>query len=155
MILIPFQHSIKYIFLQLAPYTALTIAAGYMAYGANVLWLMVYLSFSAVLTWRLITLTTVQYFFTHDMLVICKGVIFKTMESRALWQLKGIEVRHNRFLRLFHISHIHCGLEGPPAGRIRITGVDDATMNKVFGLLNEAIDLHLEMWRNHFQSTTA
>ncbi|OKS88811.1 hypothetical protein RG47T_4289 [Mucilaginibacter polytrichastri] len=49
-----------------------------------------------------------------------------------------------------HISHIECGLEGPPVDRIRIVGVDDGTMAKVFAQLNEAIELNTEIWRNHF-----
>jgi hypothetical protein len=116
---------------------------------------MVYLILSGLLIWRLIALTSVQYFFTHDMLVISKGVIFKTAECRALWQLKGIEVRNNRLLGSLGISHINCGQEGPPADRIRIIGVDNATMTKVFDQLNEAIDIHLEIWRKHFQTAKA
>lgn len=155
MTLISFQHSVKYIFLQLAPYSVFTIAGGYMAWGMNILWYMVYLTLSAILLWRLITLTSVQYYFTHDMLIISKGVIFKKIECRALWQLKGIEIRHNRLLGLLHISHIQFGLQGPPSFRVRITGVDDKTLANVFAQLNEAIENHVEIWRNHFNPKNA
>lgn len=155
MTLISFQHSIKYIYLQLAPYTVLTIASSYMAYSMNILWLLVYLTLSAVLIWRLITLTSVQYFFTPDMLVVSKGVIFKTVECRAIWQLKGTDIRFNRPLRWLHISHIHCGLEGPPADRIRIIGVDNQSMLKILHQLKEGIAANKEMWRNYFQPANA
>ncbi|WDF55901.1 hypothetical protein [Mucilaginibacter sp. KACC 22063] len=151
MTLISFQHSIKYIYLQLAPYVALTIFAGFMASGLNFLWYMALLALSALLSWRLFTLTAIQYFFTHDMLVISRGVIFKTVDSRPLWQLKGLEIRHSRLLTMFHISHIEFGLEGPPSDRIRIIGVDDEIMLKVFEQLNEGIELNIETWRNYFQ----
>ncbi|PAW95087.1 hypothetical protein CKK33_16930 [Mucilaginibacter sp. MD40] len=151
MTLISFQHSVKYIFLQLAPYTILTIVSAYMAWGMNILWYMVYLALSAILIWRLITLTAVQYYFTQDMLVVSKGVIFKTVESRAIWQLKGTDIRYNGPLRWLHVSHIHCGLEGPPADRIRIIGVDNHTMLQVLQQLKEGIAANKEMWRNYFQ----
>lgn len=151
MTLISFQHSVKYIFLQLAPYTVLTIAAGYMAWGMNILWFMVYLTLSAILLWRLIMLTSVQYYFTHDMLIISRGVIFKKVECRAIWQLKGTDIRYNRPLRWLHVTHIHCGLEGPPSDRIRIIGVDNQTMLQVLQQLKEGITANKEMWRNYFQ----
>jgi hypothetical protein len=157
MTLISFQHSIKYIYLQLAPYVALTIAAGYMASGFNFLWLMAYLSLSTLIMFRLITLTSVQYLFTHDMLIISKGIIYKEVYCRPLWQLKGIEVRHNHnwLLHWLHILHIECGLQGPPADRIRIVGVDAQTMLKVFEQLNEGIETNTEIWRNHFQQSNS
>jgi hypothetical protein len=157
MTLISFPHSIKYIYLQLAPYAALTIAAGYMASELNFLWFMAYLSLSALLVWRLITLTSVQYLFTHDMLIISRGIIFKTVDCRPLWQLKGMQVRHNHnfLLHWLHILHIECGLQGPPAERIRIVGVDAGSILKVFEALNEGIDINTEMWRNHFQKASA
>jgi hypothetical protein len=151
MTLISFQHSIKYIYLQLAPYAALTAATGYMACGLSFLWFMAYLVTAALLCWRLIVLTSVQYFFTHDMLVVNSGVIFKEVDCRPLWQLKGMEIRHNRLLRMLHLSHIHFGLEGPTADRIRLVGMDDQTLIKIFAQLNEDIELNTEMWRHHFQ----
>ncbi|QEM07869.1 hypothetical protein DIU31_031820 [Mucilaginibacter rubeus] len=151
MTLISFQHSIKYIYLQLAPYTVLTIASGCMAYSMSILWLMIYLTLSAVLIWRLIALTAVQYFFTPDMLVVSKGVICKTVECRAIWQLKGTDIRFNTPLSWLHVSHIHCGLEGPPADRIRIIGVDNHSMLQVLQQLKEGIAANKEMWRNYFQ----
>ncbi|EHQ30888.1 hypothetical protein [Mucilaginibacter paludis] len=157
MTLISFQHSIKYVYLQLAPYAALTITAAYMATGLNFLWFMAYLGLSALLAWRLIELASVHYFFTHDMLIINRGVIFKTVDCRPLWQLKGIEVRHNHnwLLRILHILHIDYGLQGPPADHIRIVGVDAQTILKVTEALNEGIDTNIEMWRNHFQQESA
>jgi hypothetical protein len=157
MTLISFQHSIKYIFVQLAPYAVLAIAAAYMAAGLNFLWFMAYLSLSGLLVGRFIKLASVQYFFTHDMLIVSRGVIFKTVDCRPLWQLKGMQVRHNHncLLRWLHILHIDCGLQGPPAGRIRIVGVDASSMLKIFEALNEGIDINTEMWRNHFQQASA
>ena len=155
MTLISFQHSIKYIYLQLAPYTLLTISSGYMAFQMNPLWLLAYLTLSAILLWRLITLTSVQYYFTHDMLIISKGIIFKTVECRAIWQLKGTDIRYNTPLRWLHLSHIHCGLEGPPADRIRIIGVDNQTMLQVLQQVREGIAANKEMWRNYFQAQSA
>ncbi len=156
MTLISFPHSIKYIYVQLMPYLLLTIAAGYLASGLNLLWFMAYLASSALLMWRMITLTSVQYLFTHDMLIVSRGVIFKTVACRPLWQLKGMEVRpnHNFLLHWLHILHIDCGLQGPPADRIRIIGVDAHTMLKVFQQLNEGIEINIEIWRNHFQKAS-
>lgn len=156
MILITFQHSIKYIYLKLVPYAVITIVIGFLAYrGLNILWLMAYLASGALLAWRMIALTAEQYFFTHDMLVISKGVIFKSVECRALWQLKGTEVRCNGLMKWLHICHIHCGLEGPPADRVRLTGVDNRTMIQLLYQLKEGIATNTEMWRNHFQPANA
>ena len=155
MVLITFQHSIKYIYAQLAPYVLLTAAAGYLAFGLNPLWFMVYLFMGLVMAWRFIELTCTTYLFTHDMLIVTHGVIFKQIDCRALWQLKGIEVRRNRLLGWLHISHIRCGLEGPPADRITIIGVDDGTMLKVLDQLSEGIRFNTELWRKHFQEACA
>jgi len=155
MVLITFQHSIKYIYAQLAPYLLLTIAAGYQAFHLDFLWFMVYLAMGLVSAWRFIELTSTTYLFTHDMLIVSNGVIFKQVDCRALWQLKGIEIRRNRLLAWLHISHICYGLEGPPADRIRISGVDEGTMRKVLDQLSEGIKLNSEMWREHFQNPVA
>jgi len=53
-------------------------------------------------------------------------------------------------LKWLWVSHIHCGLEGPPADRIRIIGVDNRTMVDVLQVLNEGIGLHIAMWREQF-----
>lgn len=155
MVLITFQHSIKYIYAQIAPYVLLTIVAGYASLHLGILWFMVYLAISLLTAWHFIELTSTTYLFTHDMLIVSRGVIFKNMDCRALWQLSGIEVRRNRLLGWLHVSHVFCGLEGPPADRIRITGVDDGTMLKVIDQLTEGIQLNNEMWRSHFQEKVA
>ncbi|WCT13315.1 hypothetical protein [Mucilaginibacter jinjuensis] len=154
MTLLSFQHSIKYIYLQLTPYAALTIAGGYLAYGLNFLWFMAYLILSAVLVWRMIALTSVQYYFAHDMLIVSRGIIFKKVECRALWLLKVMEVPHNRLLGFFHISPIQFRLERRPADRIAIVGVDNRTMVKIFQHLNEAIEINVAIWRNHFHTAS-
>jgi hypothetical protein len=68
-----------------------------------------------------------------------------------------MQVRHNHncLLRWLHVLHIECGLQGPPADRIRIVGVDASSILKVFETLNEGIEINTEMWRNHFQGASA
>ena len=61
----------------------------------------------------------------------------------------------NRLLRRLHICHIHCGLEGPPADRVRLIGVDNRTMITILRQLKEGIAENTEMWRNHFQPASA
>jgi hypothetical protein len=155
MTLISFQHSIKYIYLQLAPYAALTALAGYKAAGLDFLWFIAYLALSALLAWRMISLAATQYFFTHDMLIVSRGLIFKQVDCVALWQLQGTDVRGNRLMRWLHISHVHCGLEGPPADRVRIVGVDNYTMLQILQQLKEGIAANKEMWRSYFQPASA
>lgn len=151
MVLITFQHSIKYIYAQLAPYPPLIATAGFLAWHTGPLWLLVYLLLGLLMAWRFIELASTTYLFTHDLLIVSRGVAFKHIECRALWQLKGIEVRGNRLLGWLHVSHIFCGLEGPPADHIRLTWVDDGTMLKVIDQLSEGIKSNTEQWRNHFQ----
>jgi hypothetical protein len=155
MVLISFQHSIKYIYAQLAPYLLLTAAAAYAAFSFGAPWFLVYLAMGLLTGWRFIELCSTSYLFTHDMLIVSRGIMIRQIDCRALWQLKGTEVRTNRLLRILHVSHIFCGLEGPPADRIRITGVDNTTMLKVLNQLTEGIKLNTEMWREHFQGQVA
>jgi hypothetical protein len=155
MTLISFQHSIKYIYVQLAPYALLTAIAGYFSLRFDFLGLLVYLGFSALLALRIIALTATQYFFTHDMLIVSRGLIFKKVDSLGLWQLKGTEVRSNYLLRRLHICHIQFGLEGPPADRVRLIGMDNRTMIQILEQLKEGIADNTEMWRNHFQPASA
>ena len=155
MTLISFQHSVKYIFVQLVPYLVLTTIAGCLAAGMNQLWFLTYLILLAVLAWRLISLTCTHYFFTHDLLIVSRGVIFKAVDCRGLWQLKGVEFRQNPLLQWLNVTHIEWGLEGPPAHRIRIVGIDNQTMLKVLTELNAGIELNTEIWRRHFQKASA
>lgn len=155
MLFIYFQHSIKYLYAQLGPYVALTVFTAYKSCSLDLVWLMAYLTMSAILLWRLISLTSTTYIFTHDMLIISKGLLFRDADCRSLHQLKGMQPETNRLLRLLGVSHLSCGLEGPPADRVRIVGIDDRTMVRILEELAAGIDLNTTMWREHFKTTAA
>lgn len=155
MTLISFQHSVKYIYLQMAPYIALTIFTCYMATGLHLVWFFAYLAMGLISIWRLLQLSCTVYLFTHDMLIVSSGVFLKQIRCASMPQLKGMQIRHNRLLKWLWVSHIDCGMQGPPADRIRIVGVDDRTLLRALTLLNEGIDAHTAMWREHFLGATA
>ncbi|MBL4675538.1 MAG: hypothetical protein JKY70_04935 [Mucilaginibacter sp.] len=139
MVLIPFQHSVKYITAQIAPYLLLTFATVHVALHFGGYWRLIFVILALISAWRLLELSSVSYFFTRDLLIISRGVVCKDIQYRALCQLKGIEVRRNRLLCRLHVAHLFCGLEGPPAGRIRLTGMDDETMHRALRLMIEGI----------------
>lgn len=150
MTLISFPHSLKYILLQMLPYFLLTGAAAYMATALDIRWLLAYTIIAGITFWRYLSIASTLFLFTHDMLIVTRGVLFRDVECRALWQLKGMQVRRNPLLRFIGVSHVFCGLQGPPADRIRIVGIADGTLLKVLDQLSDGVEGNLAMWREHF-----